>query len=360
MNSEELMQLKAKLLCYGVRADKSTQTYMKEINTYVLDKGFMHAAHFIINDTIINTCISEEFCEKSPFIIKINHEGLELYENDKFVTEIEVLSLPEWCNEYVDGYCIGDYIRPHSPNCVACWPYLVCNYYAQDKQCQFCSMGSYHIQTILSENIVSSMIEKSLQYNPHYEIALSGGTCHEPDHSINYFARICEDIREKGAEYISVEIAPPNDLTYINKLKKSGATAIIMNLEIADDNLRKKLCPGKSSITQEHYMHAYEEAVKAFGVGNVSCVLIAGLQDSKDIIRKSSELIGIGVIPTIIPFKPLDGCILKNHSTENPAELIKISMEVEKILNKYKLMAANQKGCTGCNGCSLETVVAQI
>ena len=58
MTCLELMQLKAKLLCYGVRADKNVQMRMKEVNSYILDKGFMHAAHFLIGDVVINTCIS--------------------------------------------------------------------------------------------------------------------------------------------------------------------------------------------------------------------------------------------------------------------------------------------------------------
>lgn len=360
MRCEEFVQLKAKLLCYGVKADKNTQMYMKEINSYVLDKGFMHAAHFLIEDHIINTCISERFCEESPFTIKIVENKLELYEDERYVTEIKVLQLPEWCNDYVEGYRVGDYIRPHSQDCVACWPYLVCNYYVQGMQCQFCSMGSYHIQTIIPEHIVGKMVYRSLKHNPHYEVALSGGTCNEPDHSINYFAKICENIRQYGAKYISVETAPPSDLSYINKLYNSGATAIIMNLEVADDNLRKKMCPGKSSISELHYMHAYEEAIKSFGIGNVSCVLIAGIQEAEDIVKKASELIDLGVIPTIIPFKPLDGCILKENETVNPDELIMISTEVEKLLNRKGLLAANQKGCTKCNGCSLETAVAQF
>lgn len=360
MNCHELMYLKAKLLCYGVQADKITKLYMKEINPYVLDKGFMHAAHFIIDDVIINTCISEEFCQNSPFSIKYNNQDLNLYENDSFVSKISVLPLPDWCNEYIDGYHIGDYIRPHSLNCVACWPYLLCNYDSKGNQCKFCSMGNYHIKTILPENVVGKMIGKSLEYNKEYEVALSGGTCHEPDHSIDYFSKVCESARKYNAEYISVETAPPNDLFYIEKLKESGATAIIMNLEVADDNLRKILCPGKSSITQIHYMHAYEKAVKTFGPGNVSCVLIAGIQKADDIINKSKELIEIGVIPTIIPFKPLDGCLMNSHKVTNVNELIVIANEVDNMMKKYNLEAAQQKGCTKCNGCSLEILASQM
>ena len=360
MTCYDLMLLKAKLLCYGIRANTNTKMYMKEVNHYVLDKGFMHAAHFMIDNLVINTCIMEKFCQNSPFEIRPNGERLELYENDAYIAPIKVLQLPEWCDEYIEGYRIGDFLRPHSPNCVACWPYLKCNYYAQGQQCKFCSMGNYHIKTILPERIVVQMIRKALEYNPEYEIALSGGTCDAPDRSISYFANICSGVQKDNSAYISVETAPPSDLRYIDELKESGATAIIMNLEIADDELRKQLCPGKATISQSHYMQAYKKAVKTFGVGNVSCVLIAGIQNGEDLVNKAQELIELGVIPTIIPFKPLDGCILRNYPTTNPDELIQVARKVDMLLSKQGLDADEQKGCTKCNGCSLETIVSQI
>ena len=360
LNCKNLVDLKANLLCYGVKADIYTKRLMEQVNPYILDKGFIHAAHFMIGDLIINTCISESFCDQSPFSIKENHGSFDLFENENYLSEINILPLPDWCNEYVDGYRIGDYLRPHSKSCVACWPYLKCNYYAIGKQCHFCSMGDYRIRTILPENVVGEMIRVAISNNPAYEIALSGGTCHEPDHSIIYFSKICEIARQNSAEYISVETAPPSELFYINELKNNGATAIIMNLEVADDKLREKICPGKSSITQLHYLYAYEKAVNVFGAGNVSCVLIAGIQKAEDIIKKSAELIELGVVPTIIPFKPLDGCSMRNHPVADPHELIMITTEVDILLNKYGLAASNQRGCTKCNGCSLETILERI
>lgn len=69
MKCIDLMHLKANLLCYGVKADNHTKYCMERVNPYVLENGFMHAAHFVIDNLIVNTCISESFCYKSPFVI---------------------------------------------------------------------------------------------------------------------------------------------------------------------------------------------------------------------------------------------------------------------------------------------------
>lgn len=365
MTNRELMYLKAKLLCYGVSADSVTKSYMTTINPYVLEKGFIHAAHFQIDEMIINTCIEEKFCLSSPFSIELREGVLALMENGNFICEINVLRLPDWCRKTVDIYCIGKYLRPHSSQCISFWPYLQCDYYRQGKQCKFCSMGEYASNNalpapVLPISIAREMIQTALQFNPNYELALSGGTCCNPDSSVRYYAEICEQAQICGANYISVETAPPRDLCCIQQLRQHGATAIIMNMEIADENLRRDICPGKSFIPKEHYLHAYEKAVNAFGAGNVSCVLIAGLQKAESIIHMAETLIEIGVIPTIIPFKPLDKCDLSDYPTTNPKEVILIATEVERLLQRYGMVAKLQRGCTKCNGCSLETIAAQI
>jgi len=64
----------------------------------------------------------------------------------------------------------------------------------------------------------------------------------------------------------------------------------------------------------------------------------------------------MGVIPTIIPFKPLDNCGLSQKPTANPDEVLRIGQDVNKILRTEGLDAYNQNGCTKCGGCSLESV----
>jgi len=360
MNRNELLALKAELLCSGIRIAPNALPALRFKNRYVLEKGFMHAAHFVIDDAIINTCVSEAFCVKSPYYISCDNRGFVLYrsddEEDEFISAIDVLELPQWCEDNVDGYTIGDYIRPHSPGCIACWPYLICDYYSNADQCKFCSMGDYRIRTRLSDAVVGKMIARALAYNPMYEIALSGGTCTKPDGSLVYFTSVCNKAVEAGATYISVETTPPEDLTRINELCEAGATALIMNLEIADDIRRKEICPGKFSIPKQRYFDAFEHAVKVFGRGNVSSVLIAGLQPKKDIIDMGRNMTEIGVIPTIIPFKPLDGCLLSTMPPTNANELLEIAETIDVLLRQNALLVSAQRGCTKCNGCSVEAL----
>ncbi len=360
----ELAKIKAELLCFGVRLDESAEENGTIKNSYLLDGGFVHAAHFLIGDIVVNTCVSEEFCKTSPYTISWNNDRYVLTKNDSFICNIDILELPDWCRKTVNGRVIGDYLRPHSPGCISCCPKLRCTYYKDGQQCKFCSLGdradSNEFDCVLPAADVAEMVKIALQYNPDYEIALSGGTCSSDDKSAVYFSEICRQIinNRKNKYDISVELAPPDDDKYIEQLYESGATSIIMNIEIADEEKRHEICPGKSNIPLSRYFSAMEKAVKIFGKGKVSSVLIAGIEevDKNDIINVCKKIIPMGVIPTIIPFKPLDGSLMSNHAIADPEEVLNIAYDVNQMLYNEKLIADKQGACTKCGGCSLESV----
>jgi hypothetical protein len=361
MKPPEIAKIKAELLCYGVRLDATAKEIVRIKNSYLFDGGFVHAAHFLINDIVINTCVNEEFCKTSPYEIALDNDRTILKKEGSVMCDIEILPLPGWCLNEVDQHVIGDYLRPHSHNCISCCPKLKCTYYTGNQQCKFCSLAfcaNNNLETMLPVSTVAKMVKTALEHNPNYEIALSGGTCGSEDKSAVYFSDICKLITDNGKDRhnISIELAPPDKDSYIELLFETGVSAVIMNIEIADERLRKEICPGKSNIPLSRYFEAFEKAVSIFGRGNVSSVLIAGIQPANDIINICKKLIPMGVIPTIIPFKPFDSSQMNKYPLTNPAEVLNIAKNVNDILIAEELYARKKSGCTACGGCSLESI----
>lgn len=127
-----------------------------------------------------------------------------------------------------------------------------------------------------------------------------------------------------------------------------------MNLEVANDELRKKICPGKSKISYEHYYKAFEKAVSVFGWGQVSSVLIAGIQPKEDIMAECEKMAKIGVFPTVMPIRPLDNAPVDISTRCKTQDLIEIATHLSGLLVKYSLDFKKQEGCTKCGGCSIE------
>ena len=118
--------------------------------------------------------------------------------------------------------------------------------------------------------------------------------------------------------------------------------------------LRKEVCPGKSTISRDFYYDSLRFAVSVFGRGNVSSVLIMGIQPDDDVLAAAKELISIGVIPTIMPFKPLDETEMEKYPLPNPTNYVRISQRVAQMMKDNGLTINPCSGCASCGACSLE------
>jgi biotin synthase-related radical SAM superfamily protein len=220
--------------------------------------------------------------------------------------------------------------------------------------CGLSAKGQNDIKRASVEQTMES-VSIALNYNTKFEVNLSGGTCGSPDSAIDYLAEICKGLKAKHADIsISVECVPPNDLTKLDMLRAAGSTALIMNVEIYNDALRHEICPGRGAITFERSQTAIEYGVKIFDRGTVSSVVIEGLQPKDDVLSACREFIGIGVIPTLMPFKPLDGTQLERHELPDVDEYLYVSRESAKMMRKAQLGIMCNSGCAACGACSLE------
>lgn len=351
--------VKAELLCYGLHITDDQKNTIASINPFINEKGFINATHVVFKDTLINVCVAESFCERSPFSIQqiggANHWLL--LKNGFPLGPLSFLDFPAWVYQSYKGEIIGRIARPHSDKCISLWPSLDCSYVQAGNGCRYCGLNTLPKEEMIQfqPDYLTEIVHTAMQYNPNYEVNLSGGTCCSPDHAIDYLSSICSAlVRKCGNIIISVECAPPEDPRSLYRLKNAGASAIVMNLEIFSETLREKVCPGKGSISNNRYFCAFIEAIKLFGAGNVSSVLIVGIQPKQDILTACECLIQIGVIPTLIPFKPLDGTPMQDEKTPDSSEYIEISRKVAVMLKQHNLSITRTSGCASCGACSLE------
>lgn len=350
MDCRKIAELKAGLLCYGVNVDKKVGAELLRSRPYFYDKGFVHAVNANILGSNVCVSVAEQFSGKSPFHLHGKDGAFRIECESGESVPIELFDDLPKTNTVID-----DLARPHSNQVISLWPSLVCCYDRPNGKCKFCSIKPTDNQTVVPAEQVINGLKALFEKTDKYAINLGGGTYKNPDNMADYLAEIVRGVRTFTDTPISVEMAPPADLNRIRTLKEAGASSLIMNLEVADPELRKTICPGKSSITYEHYYESYRFAVEIFGRGRVSCVLIAGIQPNEQIVAECEKLTDIGVIPTIIPFKAMDDCEYRNVPNCRAEDLLWISTRVGAILHSKGLSPKMQEGCTKCGGCSLET-----
>ena len=355
MDCIQLAKIKAGLLCYGVNVDKEVGKELLKSRPYFYDKGFVHAVNANILGSNVCVSVAELFSGVSPYHLRHNDNGFFIEDEGGIRVPISLFDdLPK------TGTVIDMLARPHSNNVISLWPSLVCCYDRPGAKCKFCSIKPTDEQRVVPANEVVEGLRALYALTDKYSINIGGGTHLNPDNMARYLIEIIKGVRGFTNVPISVELAPPSDITLISELKEAGASSLIMNLEIADENLRKQICPGKSSIKKKHYYDCYRYGVEIFGRGKISCVLIAGIQPEQDIVNECELLTDIGVIPTIIPFKAMDDCEFRDRPNCNREELLRISTKVGAFLRAKSLSPEMQEGCTKCGGCSLETNYSEI
>ena len=134
-------KLKADLLCHGLRIEPACEPDLVTFNSYMREAGFVHSAHFVVGGGVINACVAETFCKSSPYSLAKADTKYQLLRDGKLIAPCDVLRLPAWCAEKLNGNTLGDILRPHSGNVISGMPDTNCCYFAKKEGCRFCSLG---------------------------------------------------------------------------------------------------------------------------------------------------------------------------------------------------------------------------
>jgi uncharacterized Fe-S cluster-containing MiaB family protein len=348
--------IRKELLCFGINVDKSTLIYLRALNESFGTNKFVHVAQVRLPDgSYVNAPVLEEYCKLSFYSIKVDNDNVWLYRNEIRLFEIHISPVPEWISKSLsDGTSAAEVLNIHGHNTLSLVRHKPCYFKTINKGCKFCSNDctSQNSYNIASPKQIAEAVEVALNENNSYSLALSGGSLTVPDRGAIYFSEIAKEVLKHTPNLgISVELAPPETDEYIEILIEAGVKTIIMNLEFNNDAIRKEICPGKYEISQARYFESLKYAVKRLGAGRVSSVLITGIEDVTSTIEGAKKLIDIGVIPTVIPFRPYDNCEMKDYKVSNPDDLVLIENEINQYIDKKGFEYKRPYGCLNCNAC---------
>ena len=347
---KDIIRLKAELLCLGARVEAEAAKLLQADYPHFFDKGFVHAVNLRLSGIDVNICVSvsEAFAAGSPYVI-VKSGGAYRLQGGGWDEEISFYPrLP------LTGTVVDDLAQLHSPTCVNIWPSTVCCYDTPELKCRFCSLKADADKPVDPSELAEGLKRLLAKVPEDVTFNFSGGTYGNPDRMARYWIDLARKIREFSGVSITVEFAPPSDLGLLREMKDAGINVAIMNLEVADPERRRVICPGKSAISYEHYHEAFREAVKVFGWGMVSSVLIGGIQPKEEILRECAIMASEGVFPTVMPFRPMDDCVYYGLERCAPEELAEMAEALGILLHRYALDPGVQPGCTECGGCSLE------
>ncbi len=207
--------------------------------------------------------------------------------------------------------------------------------------CKFCPLGKkeYVLFTIqeLEEAFHIALGERAFKH-----ILISGGTPMNRQEDFNYLLNVYKFFGEKYGDFypIDVMLVPrginPNMSTkedymaFLKLLKSFKITGIYANLELYNDEYRRRLIPGKDIVGKKKYIEFIECAVSIFGEGNVKSCVIVGLEPLEDTLRGVELIASTGCMPVLSPYEPIG-----NEDKPSIELMERVLLESDKIVKKY-------------------------
>jgi radical SAM protein (TIGR04043 family) len=224
--------------------------------------------------------------------------------------------------------------------------------------CQFCAIEQSleDGRTIVRKTPeqVAEVAEAAVRLDGIRQLVMTTGTPNAEDRGARLMAETAAAVKRRVDLPIQAQCEPPEDPAWYGRMKAAGVDSLGMHLEVVEEEVRRRILPGKAELSLERYFEAFAQAVAVFGRGQVSTYLLAGLGDSAEaLIRCSERLIATGVYPFVVPFVPIAGTPLERHPAPTTAFMVEVYEAVAALLRASDISSeAMAAGCARCGACS--------
>ena len=266
-----------------------------------------------------------------------------------------------------DGVAYEQLARLHGSSVLATTVVQTCIRYREEStRCRFCtieeSLKAGATTQVKQPAQLAEVAHAAVELDGVSQFVMTTGTSNGPDRGARHLVRCVQAVKERVPFLpIQVQIEPPLELSWIDRLAEAGADAIGIHIEALDPEVRATWTPGKATVPLEGYDAAWLRAVDAFGPNHVSTYLLVGLgEDPDELVAGATRLIGMGVYPFVVPYRPLQGSLAHADGVPapDPAVLTDVTRRVGEALQAAGMRGADQvAGCAACGACSaLQTV----
>jgi len=343
-------RLKIQLLCKGARTEEN------------IDKGRKGGAgptggrYFTLPDeTCVEIPLQGKFVESSPFTLAQTNGHWHIFRGAKSLVEIKPVPRPRFYMKTTsDGTPMRKVAVLHGKDCLASTVYSKCVHWANGNQCKFCGIELGHSDRLIEKQPLQlgEVAEAALKEGAAKHVTLTTGTPPSPDKGALMLAEATRAIKQRVNLPVHVQLEPPTDSGFLEKLQAAGVDTIGIHVESFDQKVLTEVCPSKSNIKK--FFKAWKSAVELFGDGQVSTFIIAGLGETdKSILDGAEKTASIGVIPYLIPLRPIAGTFFEKASPPQPQRMMKLYRRVAETLHEVGLsLGKNMAGCVRCGACS--------
>jgi len=264
--------------------------------------------------------VGQPYTEQSGFALKSvdGHHAVLVCGGEE--AAIELIETPKFYHQLTrKGARMGSFASLHD-RLLVLQPYMGCGFFAEKGQaCTYCQFDSMlnDVQPPLRdplelvEVVLAALAEREVD-----TVYLYNGFSPNDDAGLMDLVPVIALLRRHlGHRQIALETVAPKDVSVIDALYAAGLDVFVCNLEVFDAQRFDEICPGKALHGGQTFINqTLAHARKVFRPGAVVSHLIVGLEPLESTVKGMEYLVSQGIVPLLIPFRPLPGTPLEHES----------------------------------------------
>ena len=354
--SKEKLAVKIAMMIQGITIEESIRKTLREATNNAVDLQIENGDDMMI----INSPTNIKFVEFSPFtLVADSSDGSKykiLYYGEKFLDNVGVfpadknqkLLLSDKRHYYSEvAYLSTDRLRIHLTN-ECCFKRQDTGNYFGGNGCQFCNIEINHNPNPIREEDIDEVVKTYIKDKRELEengqaskniitlkhFLIGGQSLYNGDKELINAVKILSKYRMP----IYVMTLPLNQET-VQELVSYGVLEYAYNIEIFNEECRKKYMPGKGQISIEQYMTALRDTRKILdkasypsGQKVVRSMVLVGLEPYQDMIAGIRRLVECNIEPMLSVFRPLPNTPLEDLNAPPIAVVYDLFCKVSSML----------------------------
>jgi hypothetical protein len=266
-------------------------------------------------DVWVSVPIGDRFTAASPYELRAAADGFVVDGNGQS-TEIRIVPPPRFYAETTRsgrsmrsvGSAYGGYIAIN--------PAAGCGFVPRGLACRFCDLGTRAPErdaplpvADVVDTVRAAFAEGAVEF-----VYLHIGYLDGESAGAEFLEPYVRAVKRHFDTLVAVQLQPPQHDAWIDRTYAMGVDALSYSIEIHDAGLLQRHCAGRAAhVGRQRYYDALAHAATVFPSGTVWSDLIVGLEPTASTIAGIDTLVGLGVLPVLSLFRPLDDTLLADH-----------------------------------------------
>jgi hypothetical protein len=308
--------LKLDLAVHGARLDDTVRRHSDILRVpWVRDYVAQSVELVLPEDIWVSVPIAERFTEQSPYLLTTEGERFWVANNGERC-EVRIVPQPRYYEKQTRSglpmWRVGTAYGGH----VTINPAVGCEFTRLGVPCRFCDVGAragrrpapLSIADVV-ETIGAAFAEGAVEF-VYFHIGYIDGE----DAGVAFLEPYVQAIKKHFDTLVAVQLQPPRSDRWIDRTYAMGVDALSYSIEIHDPELLRQYCEGRAQyVGRERYYEALRYAASIFPSGTVWSDLIVGLEPPQSTMTGIDTLVGMGVLPVLSLFRPLEDTQLRDH-----------------------------------------------